>query len=119
MCRVENGQAISLSRIAKTSRTCQPPTFTSNGSTTKKLHKKEPSCPHVHTKLSNSSIFLHLHAAKCPLEETLEQDEKEEEDTLFEEADGKVFWSGGSIWRRHEVHRSTLYVPKEETFPCH
>ena len=42
---------------------------------------------------------------EMPVGRNPEQDEKEEEDTLFGEADGKVFWSGGSIWRRHEVHR--------------
>ena len=54
----KNDQAICSSLIAQTSRTCQPPTFTSNGSSTKKSHWKESSCFHVQTDLSKSSIFL-------------------------------------------------------------
>ena len=37
-----------------------------NVPSTRKSHKKESCFLHVQTDLSNSSMFLHLHAAKCP-----------------------------------------------------
>ena len=56
--------------LRKTSRTCQPPRFTSNGSNTRKSHKKEACCFLVQTDVWSSSIFLKAHAAKCPRVET-------------------------------------------------
>ena len=50
---------------------CQPPIFTSNGSSIAESHKKESCCTHVLTHLSNFSIFLDSHAARCPPVETL------------------------------------------------
>ena len=54
--------------------------------------------------LSNSSIFLDLHAAKWT--------------PFSEEYNGKNFGSmGGDISnRRHDVHRAMLYIPHETTF---
>ena len=42
----------------------------------------------------------------------------EEEETLFEGENGQDFWSmsGAFIHRKHEKHRSKLYIPNEETF---
>ena len=46
--------------------------------------QKESCCFHVQTDLSNSSIFLTLHAAKCPPGGSPEQEQEEDEDTIFE-----------------------------------
>ena len=45
--------------------------------------------------------------SEMPARVNLEQDEKEEEDTLFEEENDKDFWSRSDdlIYRYHEVHR--------------
>ena len=68
VCYVQegDGQATCSSRIAKTSRTCEPPMFTSICSSTKKSHKRESCFSHVQTDLSNFSSFVNPHAAKCP-----------------------------------------------------
>ena len=63
--RGEDGQATCLSWIAKTSRTWHPQISTSNGSSTRKSHKKDTRRFHVQTEYSTSSIFLNPNAAKC------------------------------------------------------
>ena len=68
-----DGQAICSSRIAKTSRSCQPQTSMSNGSSSRISHKKESCWFHVQWGLSNSAIFLNHHAAKSQPRETLSQ----------------------------------------------
>ena len=50
-----------------------------------------------------------------------EPEETEEEDTLFEEENGKDFWtmSGDFTDRHHGVHQAKLYVPDDQHCPCH
>ena len=47
--------------------------FTSNGPSTRRPHKKESSCFHVQTDLSNSAMFLNRHAAKCTVDTQMPQ----------------------------------------------
>ena len=75
-----------LSWIAKTSRTWHPQISTSNGSSTRKSHKKDIRRFHVQTELSNSSIFLDPNAAKC--------------------LPGKPW----GRWKRHSVARRNLHL---------
>ena len=87
----EEGKAACPPRTAKTSRTCQPPNFTPNGSSTRKSHKKDTCRFHVKTDLSNSSIFLDALAATCPPGDTLNKMKKGEEDIPLEEESGEYF----------------------------
>ena len=73
--RGEDGQAICSSRITSTSGTCQPPISTSNGPSTR---KSSFPCTDGSLKLPGG---------------TLEQDDKDEEDTFCEEEDAEYFWS--------------------------
>ena len=82
-----------------------------------KRFQKESCRFHVPPDLSNSSIFLNSHAAKCPPGENSEEHEKEEEDTLLHRENGKDFWSmsGYFMYPYHEVHRTELNIPDETT----
>ena len=51
----------------------------------KRLHKKESFNFHVQTNLSNSSIFLNLHAATCPPGDNPEHDAERRRGYLFRE----------------------------------
>ena len=52
-----------------------------------------------------------------PARENPEQDEKEEEDTIFEQENGDDFWSmsGDFKYRHHKIHRSKLHILEETT----
>ena len=51
---------------------------------TKKSHKKECCGFHVQTNLSNFSIFVNRHPAKCPQEETLSNMKKMKKQKITE-----------------------------------
>ena len=88
----------SSSRIGHTSRTCQPPKFTSKGSSTRKSHRTR--------KLSFACAkTLRYSSTRAPV-----QDGKEAEDNVFEEENGKDFrsMSGDFIHRRHGVQKTKL-----------
>ena len=106
--RGEDGQATCSSRIAKTSRTCQPPIFSSNVSSTRTSHKKESCCLHVQSHLPNFSIVLSLPRGEMPAMRNMKKMER----ALFSEQE-----SGDVKYRQHEVHRTMLYLQSETTFP--
>ena len=82
-----------------------PPEFTSHGSSTRRSHKKDISRFQVQTEISSSSIFLFPPRG----EKTLSKMKKleDQEDTLFEEDNGKHVWSTSSDLLHMSPSRST------------
>ena len=78
-----DGQVPCSSRSAKTSRTCQPPKCTSNGSNARTPYKEDIYRLHVQTELSESSTFS-TPTGEMPAVETLWTMKQEEEDTVVE-----------------------------------
>ena len=87
MYRVRGGDGQTI--CSSTSRTCQPQTSTSNGSSSRISHKKESCCFHVQWGLSNSAIFLN-HAAKSQPRETLSQLKKKKKTPCSKKKNRKI-----------------------------
>ena len=116
--REEDAQETCSSWNAKTSRTCQPPVFTSHGSSTWTSRKKDSCCFHVQTDLSNSSIFLNPPRGKTPARGNLEQDGTRRTGKLLRRRNGEYSWSMSGVftYRHQEEHRAKLYIPGVTTF---
>ena len=117
--REEDGHVTWLSRTARTRKPCLLPKSTSKDSHTKQTHMKKLFHFHVRTELSKCSIAFVLTVAKHPLGETALQDEERrgKRRKIYSSKRKTENTSGACVeTSSHEVHRSTLFVPKEETF---
>ena len=94
------------------------PKSSSKESHTKQTHMKKLFHFHVRTELSKCSIAFALTVAKHPLGETVLQDEERRGKRRKNHSKRKTETTSGACVETssHEVHRSTLFVPKEETF---
>ena len=85
---------------------CQPPKFSSDGSSTNKSQMKKLCNFQVRTDLPHSPIVLDLTVAKHPLEETSGRQKH-----YFRS------FIGDFMYRHHKVHRSELYLATEKRSP--
>ena len=113
--REEDGHVTWSSRTAKTRKPCLVPKSTSKDSHTKQTHMKKLFHFHVRTELSKCSIAFAWR--KHPLGETVLQDEERRgKRRKNHSSKRKTETTSGACVETspHEVHRSTLFVPKEK-----